>query len=200
MIPGSWGCALADMCSARIVGIRAFRSAFGVAVLLVISACPKTETADAGREEWADAASEFTGDSGAAVDAGATPLKFSFQFRQADGGVTVVSEPFRPQDFDSLVGFEVSADGPAADIRIRVIDWADRVVASDDSQSLDGGLFNYSATFVEPLRTGRRYQLLIDSQSGTDAEFEDLELPIQIRGEIAPEPGSRSKPKPKKRR
>jgi len=91
------------------------------------------------------------------------------------------------------------------DYRLRVLDAADHVLASDDvATEVDGGL-SYTTTFVKPLRPGRIYSLTIEGQ--IDAQFTDLHgtawddvrLVFKTRGQPEPERGKSVKKKAKKR-
>jgi hypothetical protein len=89
------------------------------------------------------------------------------------------------------------------DPRVRLFDWTDKVVPSDDRPfESDAGL-DYRIGLLEPLKVGRTYDLVIDAQAGGPLQDlaggtrNDLHLTLKVRGEIAPEPGKRT---PKKRR
>jgi hypothetical protein len=85
--------------------------------------------------------------------------------------------------------------------RIRLFDEVDRAMVSDDAaeESADGLLYRIS--LPAPLKTGNKYTLVIDAQTGTsmtDAqgrELEDVRVPFQVAGEEEKPP-----PPPRKRR
>lgn len=96
------------------------------------------------------------------------------------------------------------------DFRVRLMDYQDKIVVSDDALSADG--LEYLVTPAEPLKAGRRYSVVLDAELGpivTDelgGTFDDWELPFTIAGEVQPDPAPQksgktgSKSKPKKRR
>ncbi len=86
--------------------------------------------------------------------------------------------------------------------RIRLFDEIDRAMVSDDSaeESPDG--VTYRISLPTPLKTGHKYTLVVDAQTGTaftdslGREIDDLRLEFQVAGEKEkPAP-----PKKKKRR
>lgn len=90
------------------------------------------------------------------------------------------------------------------DSRIRVIDSADQVVASDDvGTEFDGGL-SYAIEFSQPLKAGKTYNLTIEAQLGAqviDASgnpWDDLRLTVKVRGTL--EAGTRKPGKHSKRK
>ena len=100
--------------------------------------------------------------------------------------------------------------------RIRVFDEVDHAMISDDEvleppPALDGGpgtgLAGYRIHFPTPLKTGHRYSLVIDAQTGTTfsdsigRSHPDWRLEFQIAGEKEkPAPVQKSKPRSKRRR
>jgi hypothetical protein len=142
-------------------------------------------------------------DAGAPVDAG-PPLPSSLEptviaaFR--DGGTTPVTAK---SEIDPATSLSVSLPIKLKDFRIRLLDFRDQVVVSDDELSADGR--TYVITLPEPLKTGRGYTLVLDAELGpvvTDdlgGTWNDWELDFRIAGEVQPEPGAAKKPKNKKR-
>ena len=91
---------------------------------------------------------------------------------------------------------------PLENYRVRVFDEVDRAMVSDDTaEELDGG-FRYRIQFPEPLKTGHRYGLVVDAETGTamrDAwgrEHPDYRRDFVIEGEKQKPPP----PEPKKKR
>ncbi len=173
--------------------------------LLLLTGCPRAvePTVDAGPEvSTVDAGPS---DAGPAIDAGRPAMQLEISLIQVDGGVVMAPSGARQVETEAVSAIRLTATVDLADARIRVIDWADRVVPSDDTATHDGGL-SYDIAFLEPLKTGRSYQLLLDAQSGlsvtdvTGTTHDDVELLIQVRGDVVPEPGAKPKSKPKKRR
>lgn len=140
-------------------------------------------------------------DAGAEIpDAGATPEPFAIEIigEAADAG-TVVLDPDSDEVpmLPAVHTLELSTNAPIRDWRIRVFDEADRVVISDDTFEMTPSGLQYRIVFPEPLKTGYRYTLLLDAQTGVsvlDAEGEPLpdhRIEFQIEGE-------KQKPPPKK--
>jgi hypothetical protein len=80
------------------------------------------------------------------------------------------------------------------DWRLRLFDFSDRVVASDDEiERIDGG-FEYRLRPLEPLASGRTYSFTLESQSGaalTDGngtQFDDARHAFSTSGTPEPEP------------
>jgi hypothetical protein len=109
---------------------------------------------------------------GAAVDAGVpdagpAELAFNVHVAFADGGEGELPvEPGSRPAIDPPVSLELNASAVLRNYRVRLFDEGDRVVPSDDqAEQADGGT-RYRIRFVDPLKPGRRYALVIDAQSG----------------------------------
>lgn len=166
-------------------------------VVLLLVGCPKPVEApiDAGAPE-VDAGFD------AGVDAGLPPLSFTFELETVDAGT--ISGLDAGMIIDPLKAIVVSFPVPLDDVRLRVMDWNDAVVASDDESTTDGGL-TYRIVFVAPLKTGRGYSLLIDAETGDTfrdargAQYDEVRVPLRIGGEVQAEPGAPLKKKRKKK-
>lgn len=165
---------------------------------LVLAGCPKppvVEPIDASIAE-PDAGVD------AGVDAGTQPLGFTIELETTDAGVITgldagaTIEPLRA----ITLTFPTALD----DARFRVMDWTDSVVPSDDESAVDGGL-TYRIVFVQPLKTGRGYSLLIDAETkDTFADerghqYDELRIPFRVAGDVQPEPGAPAKKKKRKK-
>lgn len=133
-------------------------------------------------------------------------LRVTARFASADGGL--VDIPFAPGArplIESTQTLEVSSNLALSNVRIRVFDEADRAMVSDDeildpaepdSGSLPG-VTGYRIHFLAPLKTGHRYTLVVDAQSG--ATFSDSEgraqLDQRLEFQVA---GEKEKPAPPK--
>ncbi len=93
--------------------------------------------------------------------------------------------------------------------RIRLFDEADRAMVSDDSAEETPNGVIYRISLPTPLRSGHKYTLVLDAQTGssfTDTlgrELQDLRLEFQIAGEKekeAPAPPPKNKKNGKKKR
>jgi len=165
----------------------------------LVTACPPqpaTEALDAAVLEL-DAGLDGGADAGAPL--GAPQLTIACEpadggaFTGLDAGATV--DPLRAMTFT----FPAALD----DVRFRVMDWNDAVVPSDDEAFTEDGGYTYRMVFVQPLKPGRRYALLVDSETKdtfSDAlgrQYDELRVPFRVSGDVQPEPGA---PKKKKRR
>jgi hypothetical protein len=166
--------------------------------VVLLSACPRQA-----HVELIDASvSEVDAGVDAGFDAGALPLEFSIELETVDGGslagldAGVTVDPLRA----ITLTFPVALD----DVRFRVMDWNDAVVPSDDESSADGGL-TYRIVFVQPLKSGRTYSLLIDAETkdtfadDRGHEYTERRIPFRVSGHPQAEPGSPSKRRKKKR-
>lgn len=172
------------------------RSVILVIAVFVFSACPERSTPDAAIEN----------DTGA-LDAGPTDagppmpliLEPTVTATARDAGIIELKSGGETDDVTSLT---VSIPVKLKDFRIRLMDWRDQIVPSDDELMPDGK--TYVITLSEPLKSGRGYSLKLDAELGpvvTDDSggiWDDWELAFRISGDVQPEPGARSK-KSKKR-
>ena len=166
-------------------------------VVMLAAGCPKPvePVLDAGAPEL-DAGVD------AGVDAGPTPLSFTIDLETVDAGL--ISGLDAGMTVDSLKSIAISFPVPLDDVRFRVMDWNDAVVASDDELVTDGGL-SYRIVFQQPLKTGRGYSLLIDAETGDTfrdsrgAQYDEVRVPFRIGGEVQSEPGAPVKKKKKKK-
>lgn len=170
--------------------------------LLLLSGCPKPpeRVIDAGLPPEPDA-----GFDAGTPDAGPEPLRFSITFDTVDAGAITVEGLDAGAELPQVRAVTLSFPAPLEDLRVRVMDWTDAVVASDDEASADGG-FVYRITFLAPLKTGRGYALLLDAETGDtfrDARgtgYAEVRLPFRIAGEVQPEPGAPAKKRTKKKK
>lgn len=105
---------------------------------------------------------------------------------------------------DDVTALTVSIPVKLKDFRVRLMDWRDQIVPSDDELMADGK--TYVITLSEPLKTGRSYTLKLDAELGpvvTDDSgsiWNDWELGFRISGDVQPEPGATNKKSGKKKR
>ncbi len=142
-------------------------------------------------------------DAGTPIDAG-PPVPSSLEPTVVaafqDGG----SSPLTASStIDAATALTVSLPIKLKDFRIRLIDFREQVVASDDELMADGR--TYVITLPEPLKTGRGYTLTLDAELGpivTDdsgGTWNDWELAFRIAGDVQPEPNAKKNPKRKKK-
>ncbi|MBL8921823.1 MAG: hypothetical protein JNJ54_23395 [Myxococcaceae bacterium] len=174
--------------------------------LLLLAGCPKppAPVADAGPGSEPDAAIDAAIDAGA-PDAGPEPLRFSITLDTVDAGTFTLDGLDAGAELPQVRAVTLHFAEPLDDLRVRVMDWTDAVVPSDDEASVDGG-FVYRISFLTPLKTGRGYALLLDGETkdtfrdARGAEYTELRLPFRIGGEVQPEPGAPSKKSKKKKK
>lgn len=97
------------------------------------------------------------------------PLEFLVVGELANGETQPIPTdvPEAPQ-LPSMIGLSLSSNMALTNHRIRIFDAADRVVPSDDQTEAPppGGGIVYRVRFVEPLKVGSRYTLVIDAETG----------------------------------
>src|SRR5690606_8975499 len=97
------------------------------------------------------------------------PLAFLVVAELTDGTTQPVPTdvPDAPE-LPSMAGLSLSTNHGLSNHRIRVFDATDRVVPSDDETEAPppGGGIVYRVRFVEPLKAGERYTLVIDAETG----------------------------------
>ncbi|MEW6430370.1 MAG: hypothetical protein AB1730_02575 [Myxococcota bacterium] len=180
---------------------RAGAAVLGVAVL---SGCPaeKPPTVDAGlREIDAGVVAER-------VDAGPPPL-LRLEFivtAKMDGGEAALEFVDGVAELDSTSGLALTTPVRLHDYRVRLFDWADQAVASDDTAELSDAGLAYRIELAEPLKTGRRYTLVVDAELapeiGDEAgrHYDDVRLGLKVRGQLVPDPPPKNKPGKKKKK
>lgn len=124
--------------------------------------------------------------------------------RLADGGVTSIELVNDAAEIDPLSGLELAIPIRLKDYRLRLLDWTDQVVPSDDSAEPGDAGITYRIELLQPLKTGRAYVLQLDSEFApvvsdeSGRTWEDIRLKLTVRGEVQPEPGKPPKKKKKK--
>lgn len=171
-------------------------------LVLVLMACPaevvKPVIVDAG-------AVEVDAGPAAVVDAGPPPpssLEPTVVASFADGGTASV---MAKSEIDAAKSLTISLPIKLKDFRIRLLDFREQIVVSDDELMADGR--TYVITLPEPLKTGRGYNLVLDAELGpvvsddSGGTWNDWELPFRIAGDVQPEPvAGKKKPQPKKKK
>lgn len=138
-------------------------------------------------------------DAAAEVDAGASKnLELQLEAKLLDGGTVLLpGNAEAPVRLDPANGLVVTTNLPLRNYRIRLFDEADRAVPSDDRAEDLAQALRYELTLQEPLKSGYRYALVLDAQSGAQMvdlqgnTHPDVRLGLQINGE-------KQKPAPKK--
>lgn len=164
-----------------------------VAVSALLPGCPdrSSQVPDAGPAE--------------APDAGPPPpveLTLAITADVPDAGtVDLALTPDTVVEVPQPTALTITTNLQLRDFRIRIVDEGDRGLVSDDVSELAETGNTYRIVFPEPLKTGYRYAVVVDSQSGGPIEdaagrtHSDLRLPFKVAGERQKPP-----PPPKKRR
>ena len=144
-------------------------------------------------------------DAGPPVDAGPPPPSSLDSTRVvamfADGGTTTVASQ---SEIDPPKALTISLPIKLKDFRIRLLDWREQIVVSDDELMANGR--TYVITLPEPLKNGRAYNLTLDAELGpvitddTGGTWNDFELAFRIAGEVQPEPAANKKKPGKKKK
>lgn len=177
------------------------RSVLGILAIAILTlGCPekRVEPIDAGSPV------EDAGvDAGEPIDAGPPPpatLDPQVIATFADGGVAPLTAN---AEIEVPKTISVSLAIKLKDFRLRLMDWRDQIVTSDDELLADGKTLLITPT--EPLKTGRSYSLVLDAELGpvvTDESgrtFNDWELAFRIAGEVQPDKADPKKQQKKKK-
>lgn len=146
----------------------------------------------------------------AAVDAGPPPpkqLSISLRVPQADGGSEEIPlQPGEQPSIDPVQKLEIVTNEPLRNERIRILDEADRVMASDEQlEETDAGIRD-QVSLPQPLLGGHRYTLVLDGQNPGDVldpeghVVPEQRLQFQTTGEREQPPAPAKKKKPSRRR
>jgi hypothetical protein len=85
----------------------------------------------------------------------------------ADGGMAILDfDAGHPPELEPTRHLGLSTNLPIHNYRIRVFDEADRAIASDDLAEDSASGLEYQIHFPESLKTGHRFALVIDAQTG----------------------------------
>ncbi|WP_426752200.1 hypothetical protein [Myxococcus sp. Y35] len=153
-----------------------------------------SENADAGSLD-ASVAIAGSSDAGVAMDAGAVQAQLALSEVPLAPDEASVIEP------TSLL--ELRTTRPLKNYRVRLFDEADRAMVSDDEvEETDAGLI-YRIHLPQPLKSGFKYTLVVDAQTGTaftdglGRDVDEFRQTLQIAGEkekpAPPKPASRKK-------
>lgn len=182
-------------------GLKAWLGAALVLLVVVLPAC-RDRMQDPLRD---DAGVTAAGAADGGVGAAPGAVEFTLRSVLPDAGVEAIpteAEAARPEIAPTQT-LALDVTGGLRNYRVRLFDEVDRAMVSDDVQSDVGGTLSYRIQLPEPLKTGHRYTLVIDSQSGAtmlDARGEpvaDQRIEFRVAGEKEkPAPP----PKPARRR
>lgn len=160
-----------------------------------------------------DKATPGSADAGVAashVDAGPPELTFTLTGQVADAGTEVPIPADVNADAPALIpqlqALRVQTNLPLQNYRVRVFDEADRAMVSDDLSNDEPTGTRYEITFPTPLKSGHKYVVAIDAQTGvqfTDSFgrlHPDVRIRLQVEGEKQKDPPPAKKPSRKRRR
>jgi hypothetical protein len=174
-------------------------SLFAICASLLLAGCPDKQAAsvDGGLAEAPQ-------DAGPAVP---PPAAFTIRYQLGDGGLEPIplAVEERPT-IESTSLLELHSSIGLRNYRIRLFDEIDRAMVSDDSaeETPDGVIYRIS--LPTPLKSGHKYTLVLDAQTGTsftDAlgrEVEELRFQFQVAGEKEKDPPPKPKKNEKKKR
>ena len=180
------------------------RITVGSVGLLLLLGCP-AKPVDAILDSGAEIVAEV-------VDAGPPqqlPLDVRISFDLADAGLQHLPiEPGVRTVVPQVARIELETNQPIRNYRVRLFDEADKVVPSSDSADDLPERLRYVIGLETPLRTGFRYAIVFDAQTGAamlDAEgrpISDLRYELAVAGvRQKPEPAPKKKKSaPKKRK
>lgn len=128
-------------------------------------------------------------------------LELQVRLVQLDGGTTVIPlEGGEQPEIEPVSALEVTSNLPLRNYRVRLFDEVDRAMVSDDvAEETDGGI-RYQIALPSPLKTGHKYTVVLDPQTGpefTDAQgraYAEKRVTMKVAGE------KEKPPPPKKRR
>ncbi len=169
--------------------MRLPRLSFAVcAAAFLVAGCPKpsTPTEDAGT----------TAEPGPETDAGAVaepgPASITLQYVLPDAGMDAIplvgADEGRPL-IEPTSTLELRSTLALRNYRVRLFDEVDRALVSDDAAEESANGLLYRISLPTPLKTGHKYTLVIDAQTGTSMtdsqgrELPDLRIPFQVSGE-----------------
>ncbi|WP_224363143.1 hypothetical protein [Hyalangium versicolor] len=137
------------------------------------------------------------------------PASFVVRYQVGDGGMEPIALALDEQpSIESTSLIEIRSSIGLRNYRIRLFDEVERAMISDDSadETPDGVIYRIS--LPTPLKSGHKYAVVIDAQTGatiTDTlgrEIQDLRFEFQIAGEKekdAPAPTPKKNDKKKRR-
>jgi hypothetical protein len=172
---------------------------FALCASILLTGCPDKQSATS-----ADGGiTEAPQDAGPAVP---PPAAFTIRYQLNDGGMEPIPLAVEERPTIEVTSMlELHSSIGLRNYRIRLFDEIDRAMVSDDSAEETPNGVIYRISLPTPLKSGHKYTLVLDAQTGTaftdtlGREVEELRFQFQVAGEkekAAPPPP----PKKKKRR
>jgi len=172
---------------------------FALCASILLTGCPDKQSATS-----ADGGiTEAPQDAGPAVP---PPAAFTIRYQLNDGGMEPIPLAVEERPTIEVTSMlELHSSIGLRNYRIRLFDEIDRAMVSNDSAEETPNGVIYRISLPTPLKSGHKYTLVLDAQTGTaftdtlGREVEELRFQFQVAGEkekAAPPPP----PKKKKRR
>jgi hypothetical protein len=174
------------------------RGLFALSALLFLAGCPDKQQAGPADAGVAEAPQDTP-------PAPPPPAAFSIRYQIPDSGMESI--PLAVEERPTIEAtsvIELHSSLGLRNYRVRLFDEADRAMVSDDTAEESPTGIVYRITVPTPLKSGHKYTLVLDAQTGTTftdslgRELQDLRLEFQIAGEK--EKPAPARPEKKKRR
>ncbi len=174
--------------------VRCMRAVFSWILAVSLLACPAAHQGSTDAMV-VDAGPELEPDAGPPG-----PMDLSLTVTANDG----VLEVLEGSSVDAVRSLELRFPVRLKDFRVRLLDWQDKIVPSDESLTEDG--LGWIIRPTAPLKSGRAYVVKVDAELGPEISDEsggtwtDWALSFQLSGELQPEPSTKQPANKKKRK
>jgi hypothetical protein len=176
------------------------RTLFAICGSILLTGCPDKQQATSPDGSTAEAVQ----DAGPAVP---PPAAFTIRYQLSDGGLEPIPLAVEERTtIDSTSLIELHSSIGLRNYRIRLFDEIERAMVSDDSAEESPNGVIYRISLPTPLKSGHKYTLVLDAQTGTtftDAlgrEVEELRFQFQVAGEKEKDAPPQPKKNEKKKR
>lgn len=175
---------------------------FALCASLLLTGCPDKQSATSADGDITDAPH----DAGPAVP---PPAAFTIRYQLTNAGMEPI--PLAVEEMPTIEVtsvLELHSSIGLRNYRIRLFDEIDRAMVSDDSAEETPNGLVYRLSLPNPLKSGHKYTLVLDAQTGTaftdtlGREVEELRFQFQVAGEKekdAPPPPPKKNEKKKRR-
>lgn len=159
------------------------RGLFALCASLLLAGCPDKQPAVSSDGGLAEAPRD-------AAPAAPPPAAFSVRYQLGDGGLEPVPLAVEERPIiESTSVIELHSSIGLRNYRIRLFDEIDRAMISDDSAEESPHGVIYRISLPTPLKSGHKYTLVLDAQTGTTftdvlgRELDELRVEFQVAGE-----------------